>query len=556
MGPLVRSAFGRMGGKRAVAFRTRPGTIAANPLVDRPSGVVMSKPVLIRGSLANWPFVLLNILGFFALAFAAWAGVAQLTGWAIILGISGLSLLILSPILRWKQRRNRQWVEDLSDRFKVIDFLGERTFRDDQVLSSALLFKNNYSNGVYKSQTRTFRVWLTSPEPQPELVQMTNTMADGDNDPLAKMINRINDRLYEQAKQDLASGHSVLGECWVLQGSNLTLREKQLSYDCPLADLTAIEVLENKVCLWRKGRDDAFIRIPAQTANAYLLHRLVNENLSQRSDKTEKVVSTGQLGRILFERKPAAYWPGFHLVCALGFIVIGALIIVSLKMDKQLGMVGLGMIACGGLFLFLMVYTRKKLFRCHEYGVHQRGVTIGERSLRYDDVASFTYSATRHYHNGAYVGTNVVMTFEPVPEQKGNRINYSATVHNQDAGLDELRDQISRIIAGRMAIRASKGEVVPWTNKLTYRPEGLEYRPTGFLGTRKEPITIPFSSISGWKLDAGYFYLWQSGKKKPTVTESVGDANFFPGFFLLEMLGSDSVGEGPLEVEAVDEDDA
>src|SRR5436190_24218398 len=120
----------------------------------------MKQPVLVRSSMATWPFVLLTVIAFVVLALAAWAGVAQETFWATVLAVAGLIMLLLSPILAWRQKRLRMWVVDHSDGFKVIDFIGERDFRDEQVLSSAMTLKNNDSHAVYKSTTRLFRNWL------------------------------------------------------------------------------------------------------------------------------------------------------------------------------------------------------------------------------------------------------------------------------------------------------------------------------------------------------------------------------------------------------------
>jgi hypothetical protein len=512
----------------------------------------MKQPVLVRGSLANWPYVLLTLVAFLLLGLAAWAGFGKLPELAIVLGVVGVFLLLLVPILRWRAKRLRMWVEDKGDGFKVIDYVGERDFRDDQVLSSALLFKSNFSNGVYKSQTRTFRIWLTSLSTQPEMLELTNTMKIGEDDPLAAFLQRLNDRLFDQAKQDLAAGHAVLGERWSLDRNKLTLRMDKKEVEASLPDLTAIDVLEEHVCLWRQGQDEAYARLPAKTANAHLLCRLVGEHLEKRPKQADQPPPEGSLGRILFERKASEASPWATMVLAILCFVGGPVLMVIAREATGL-LLGGGMIFVGALLILLFFHMRKKLFRCHEYGVHQRGLFMGERSLRYVDVGSFTYSATRHYHNGAYMGTQTIMTFEPVPEKKGQRISYSANVQNQDAALDDLRDQVARIMAIRMAQRVSNGEAVPWIHNLTFMPEGLDYRPSGFFGS-KEPVFIPYGSIFNWNLEAGTFYLWQKGKKKPVIQEGVGQANFFPGYTLLEMLSK--VSHEPAESEIVENEGA
>jgi hypothetical protein len=79
--------------------------------------------------------------------------------------------------------------------------------------------------------------------------------------------------------------------------------------------------------------------------------------------------------------------------------------------------------------------------------------------------------------------------------------------------------------------------VVPWTPSLRFLPEGLEYRPSGLLG-RKSPVIIGFETIGSFDIQQGTFYLWTTGKTQPAIKESVGELNFFPGYFLLTMLSA------------------
>ena len=160
---------------------------------------------------------------------------------------------------------------------------------------------------------------------------------------------------------------------------------------------------------------------------------------------------------------------------------------------------------------------------------------FGERQLRFADVASFSYSATRHYHNGAYVGTFINLKFEPLPEIDARAIAYNTSVQGEDASLEELRDFISRAIAARMADRIAAGQPVKWTNNLTFLANGLEYRPGGLLG-RKAAETLLYSDYHGYGLDQGTFSVYRKGSKKAVMSESASAPNFFPGFYLLQLL--------------------
>jgi hypothetical protein len=186
-----------------------------------------------------------------------------------------------------------------------------------------------------------------------------------------------------------------------------------------------------------------------------------------------------------------------------------------------------GAVACGVGAL----HTHRMAFRCHEYGVHQSGLT-GTRQLRYLEVASFSYAATRHFVNGSYTGTSFALSFDPVAERAGQRIAYRTQLPNSDDELDNLRDHISKVIAGRMARELNAGQPVAWTPNLRFVPEGLEFRPSGFFG-RKEPFVLPYHEIANFELQQGVFHVWKRGGTKSVVQEPVSQPNFFPGFFLL-----------------------
>jgi len=76
---------------------------------------------------------------------------------------------------------------------------------------------------------------------------------------------------------------------------------------------------------------------------------------------------------------------------------------------------------------------------------------------------------------------------------------------------------------------------VSWTNNLQFLPNGIRYRPDGFLG-RKESQLLTYADYGGYDLKQGVFYLFARGNKKHIATEQAAAENFYPGFFLLLML--------------------
>jgi hypothetical protein len=491
-------------------------------------GLAMNDRVLVRSTMRTWDFTLLLIAGIVLLVGAAVAAGFGRVLVAAPLGLAGCGCVLGAVLGQRRRVQRRQWVQDLGDGFLVIDQAGERRFADDDVLSMALTRKNNYVNGLLTSETRRLLVWLTSDEPVPEGLEMVNTVKTGTVDPLAGLINRLGDLLFRRAGDDLAAGQAVLGEGWTLQNDVLTLRTQGAEVSCPVAELAAVDFVDADICLWRTGQDEAFARVPKKSANAYILSRLLATRLAERPTPAPPPESTG-LGRVIFERRPRRGTVVVLVVLGLVFLFVAAIAWLGGGLDALHW--GIGALVLGGCFLGGALHAARTILRCHQFGVTKRGL-FGERSLRYADVAVFSYSAVRHFHNGAYTGTIFRLGFEPVPERARDRITHSVTLPHADQELEGLRDQVSRMIAARMARQLAAGEPVRWTPHLRFVPDGVEYRPAGFFG-RKEPVLVPFREIYSYQIHQGTFFLWAKGQKKAVVREAMTQRNFFPGFYLL-----------------------
>lgn len=185
---------------------------------------------------------------------------------------------------------------------------------------------------------------------------------------------------------------------------------------------------------------------------------------------------------------------------------------------------------------FVISKTKRCFFRCHEYGIHLVG-SLGKKSIRFEDVASFTYGATRRFVNGVYQGTDFVLSFYPRPDTESKPIVYRTTLKGQDEEIENLREHISKVIAGGMARELSEGRPVRWTPHLRILPDGIECHPKGLLG-RKEPVVVPFGQVANYGLKEGVFYLSVKGEPKPVASEEVSQPNFFPGYTLLNIIFS------------------
>jgi hypothetical protein len=490
----------------------------------------MNDRILVRGEVSPWLHagrVISGLAFFIGLAIGA-AGMVQ--GW--VLAVCGALIWLALEIVAWQARRVRTWLILHPDGMEFEGPRGPRAIHDSQVTAVALESKKNLSNGELASVSRKFTLWA---DDQPAPVVMENKLKPNSIDPLAELINRLLERLRERFKDELSKGGAVGGDSWQLSSKSIVLGRSPHEQQIPVSELTAIEMFEGQMCIWRQGNDTAVARLPLGGRNVFLLPALAHPFLSEHQ-ASKSSADTGSLGRVLFERKPRRMTIGLTVFCGLVMLLVGVIVTIAglMKQDEAAPLIiGIALSIGGPLVSLLGISFAFSSFRCHEQGVFQKNL-FGQKTLRYSDVGSFLYSATRHYYNGAYTGTHLLLQFRPASPGQPT-IKYGATTHGDDDDLDELRDFISRAIAARMAAQINEGLPVAWTPNLQFLPQGICYRPDGLLG-KKDFQLLPYADYGGYDLQQGVFYLFAKGRPKYIASEQASADNFFPGFFLLMLL--------------------
>jgi hypothetical protein len=486
----------------------------------------MGPRYLVCGEVSGW-FTAGRFLG--PLAIVVGLGlllVEPVAGLAIL--AAGFLVTLVMEAAALIARRRRRWIEMHDDGFTVIDSHGERHIRDEQVHSLAYSAKDNYSNGEPSGWTRLCKLWVSG-ESQP--IELNSTFKQGHGDPVDSLLVRLIDMLEEGFNGALDHGLALAGDGWRLTKNEFYFQRGSQEQAMRLDEISAVETREGKMCVWQKGIDEPVVRLPVDGRNVWLMRNLVLPRL--KTDEAAESADPNSLGRILFQRRP-----GMGTVVGLaiaGFVVALVGIGLLLGSSEVGGMIFGGIMMVAGPCLGIGSYAcAKSNFRCHERGVYQAGM-FGEKRLMYTDVASFSYGATRHYHNGVYTGTALALNFDPLPGVEGGSISYTTTVKNDDDDLDELRDFVAGVIANRMRQQLAAGHPVPWTRNMIFRPDGIEYTPSGFFG-RKQTSFIPSSQYGGWNMDQGVFYLFHQGTNGAVMSEQVSEPNFYPGFFLLLSL--------------------
>lgn len=495
----------------------------------------MNNAVLVRSTLQHRDLVAWVVMGFVLVGAGGLYWLHGDEGLGAVLMTAGVVIVPCGIAAMFYRIRRRRWVRDTGSGFVFFDRAGEREFTDDQIVGMALNFQRNYAEGVLKSVRRRCLVWIASDADLPEQLTLETTIAADRPDPLSGLITRIGNHLFELANQDLETGQVVRGEGWTWQNGELTVCEKKEVKSTRVDEIAAVARVDRHLKIWRSGEEIALAQLPEESANLYVLERLLTDRLSQLPAGNE-TPSPGSLGRVIFERAPSKDEARMLLLLCIGMIAAAVVSWCALGAVE-----GETILAIWLVFFFLIlavlcamqsVRLRRSVFRCHQFGVFRAGF-FGERSLHYNDVEAFTYKAVRGYFHGGYVNSYFTLQFHPRTDQARSAIRYAFDLPNGDEELNRLRDEISRMIAERMLERLKSAEPVDWTPGLRFLGQGLEYS-AGWL--RRQSLVAPYTSIFSHKVEQGVFYLWVSGNKKPIVRIQTSERNFFPGFFLLMTL--------------------
>lgn len=489
--------------------------------------------VLVLGELSGW-VLLIRILG----PLLAMAGIVILVaseeGQVIgnVLFWSGAVVSGVTEVTVFIRQKRRVWVLDTGSGFTLYEPTGESTIADADVHAVSLWDKSIYTNGEYKGMLRNVRLWVRNRD---EPVRMTYKITDKSPERVTELLQRHLDRLLEEGSDRLARGEEVQGEGWSLKQGGLKVDNATL---VPIEQIAALDILKDEVCIWRINEEVASIRFPIASRNSHLLVHLLSRQLPE--DRDEPLTSGEGLGRVMFE-KPL----GLKTKPWIAILVLSVMLFPLIAFFSLLGAVATS-VGIAGLSTLFWWLDRDRCFRVCYNGVFLHG-RMGEKRLRFDQLESFTYSVTRNYYNGGYTGTSLSLAFVPLPSVDGTKITFNRTFKNEDTDFDILRDHVSGIIAVRMGKELEETGRVPWTKDVTFCSEGLEYRPSGWLGKKQETLMLPWGQINNFNFQDGVFHIWQIGKDKSVICESSSAPNLFPGFLLFVSLIQPDAEEGTQE---------
>ena len=339
-----------------------------------------------------------------------------------------------------------------------------------------------------EEKRRTF-AWLAQPD-----------------DPIEPILQLVIARMADEAKR-----RALRGDGWSLELGTLRTKDDAT----PLSTVTAAEVFDDEVRLWRRNEPAPFLAVPIASPNALVLLR-VNEGL-------KPAAPLDGFGRLLFVRKAPAF---SNIVSALGygFLLASAAFYVSHHLAPQFDnpvLIASGLVTLG--LLVRAIFTFATRYRFHERGIVTT-YALGKRELRYADVARMSWKATRNFTQGVYSGTSLQATLVPV---EGRPLHIQTRrFKTVDDDLDALCHTIGHVVEARMRQELESTGRVAWTKNATLLTDGVEL---------KRGTIVRYDEQRA-HFDNGYLHIYRDDRRKPLRMLSCADDNFYPGYFLYQRL--------------------
>lgn len=454
---------------------------------------------------------------------------------AVAIAAAGGFFALLAVVRGLVIAAGRKWIADTDRGFVLTAGSRDHKFDDEDVLELAAKVTTRFANGLPKAHVRRGTLRIDSPD-FPHPVAFRYEWPLNREDPLIDLFERLLGRLAKRAEKELARDGELAGDGWALTRDGLEFPAAADTELLRFEQMTAAEVVDEQVCVWAAGEPRPTFKVSLDSPNALVLLEVLVKRLADRPP--DDLDDPESLGRVIFERNishtPAALFVGSLFAVVLFLAGVAALYFYLTEPAGNRPPLVLVIVphAVAAAVAASLWFGRQNILRCHARGVWRvkNGTTT---EMRYDEVQVFTYSATRNYHNGAYTGTTLVMQFEDVD---GRKLNYTSTVRNADQELENLREHVSRVVAAGWRRRLNAGKTVPWTDRVTFEPDGVAIAgKMGLFGT-EDDLFVEWDDVDDVRLDQGKFALFASGRSRAVYEATVATPNFFPGFFLILLV--------------------
>lgn len=344
-------------------------------------------------------------------------------------------------------------------------------------------------------------------------------------DVLGPFVRTLLERATDAAERRLPRG--VRGDDWLADSLGFHDDRDLTRYD----EITRAGIFDRELRLWRRNDEQPFFAVAIASDNARVLLRLLQSRITQR--KTEIAAmhaapsapvdapAAGELGRLLFERRPPRLIAVFTAILALGILGIPYFWMHAQTWQEQVAAACATLLAPLCLVATLHIATSR--IRVYDHAITTSSL-FGTKTHRYAQSERMTWAEARLYVHGGYQGTTRHVKLYATGQRAPLRFHVAGKGSDED--LNRIRDRIAKRIADRMEKEIAANGRVDWCG-VALTSDALEVRRLW------KVERIPYATPMRIKSKNGVLRIYRASAPASEVASlRVKAENFFPGFEL------------------------
>jgi len=289
---------------------------------------------------------------------------------------------------------NRRWLLVTDNGFIYSSLFCKETVQQENIIGYSIYFKElphsiRWFGKERMKYKRRFCLWIQG---HGRPIRLNYTGYNGQPDPLFDFIAQMINTLNERFETEFENGGTVCGNNWSLTDNILCFNTRRFGIKSRtetlrLNEIGNVEILDNRLCIWRKGSGKPYFSISENSQNVLWLINHLNRYIVPEEPATE-----GR-GILLFEKKRSFAWLFF--LFSFGTVLLMAMIggIIGLLDSNVEPLKGLIYVVISEGVILTVLLTL--WLRSHKLQFYNNGLVLRyplfEREILFDDIEAFQW---------------------------------------------------------------------------------------------------------------------------------------------------------------------
>ncbi|MCA8996024.1 MAG: hypothetical protein KDA80_03545 [Planctomycetaceae bacterium] len=179
--------------------------------------------------------------------------------------------------------------------FAIRDGADILEFADHDVLGVGILMETNeVEDGILCQRVVRLRVREGNGS---DVLRITDVVKVGDSDVMHDFLRRLTQGMSRRYESEISSGGSLRGAGWELNRISFVIQRGDSSETVGIQEIAQADWVSNEYCIWKTNREQAVVRLPAESENVHILAAV----LPKLANQQQSIEGEHGLGRQFFE---------------------------------------------------------------------------------------------------------------------------------------------------------------------------------------------------------------------------------------------------------------